>query len=63
MPSLRDFQKQMEEAVYGETPAGHCVNCKQPFSQANVRTEAGWKETQISKLCEVCWDKLFAPNA
>lgn len=38
----------------------HCVRCSQLFSDANVKTEAGWKEIKISGFCELCWDKLFA---
>lgn len=36
-----------------------CVYCKGEFTDANVRTELGWKETQISGICEICWDELF----
>lgn len=36
-----------------------CLTCKQPFSVDNVKTSAGWKETQISGMCEVCYDELF----
>jgi len=36
-----------------------CMDCDQPFTQANVTTAAGWKETQISGFCEVCYDALF----
>lgn len=35
-----------------------CVNCKQQFSDSNVKTPAGWAETQISGECESCWDEL-----
>lgn len=37
-----------------------CRYCKQPFSSANVHTEAGWAEVRISETCEDCYDKLFA---
>jgi hypothetical protein len=33
-----------------------CRCCHQPFSDANVYTEAGWIETRISGVCEVCFD-------
>ena len=36
-----------------------CINCKQPFTTANVFTSQGAKETQISGMCEKCFDALF----
>jgi hypothetical protein len=59
MRSLKDFQAQLEASIYGKTPEGHCVSCKAPFSEINVHTAAGWRETKLSKLCEDCWDKEF----
>ncbi|MEP9326664.1 hypothetical protein PPMP20_26570 [Paraburkholderia phymatum] len=35
-----------------------CRVCGEPFSDANVYSEAGWIETRISGLCEVCFDAL-----
>lgn len=46
--------------LYGETEPGHCVKCKQPYSDANVFTEAGWRETKLSGFCEACWDETFS---
>ena len=40
-----------------------CFDCKQPFTEANVRTALGWAETQISGSCEACFDKLFAEES
>ena len=40
-----------------------CLNCGQPFSNKNVFTEAGWRETKISGFCESCFDKLFAETS
>lgn len=37
----------------------HCIACGEPFSDENVFTEAGWRETQISSMCEKCFDGLF----
>lgn len=37
-----------------------CVKCKERFSDLNCRTEAGWQETQISGLCESCFDEITA---
>lgn len=36
-----------------------CVDCQRPFTQANVFTTLGWRETQISGMCEACFDELF----
>lgn len=36
-----------------------CCDCKQPFTQLNVKSLLGWRETQISGMCETCFDKLF----
>lgn len=35
-----------------------CEACGEPFSEANVHTAAGWRETQISGLCETCFDDM-----
>lgn len=40
-----------------------CVSCKERFSDANCSTEAGWMETQISGLCERCFDAVTADRA
>lgn len=36
----------------------HCVMCKEEFGHNNVFTDAGLKETQISGMCEVCFDNI-----
>lgn len=36
----------------------HCRCCGQVFSEFIVYSEAGWLETQITGLCEVCYDIL-----
>lgn len=38
---------------------GCCVKCGQPFSPENVRDAAEQRETQLSGICGLCWDKLF----
>jgi hypothetical protein len=30
-----------------------------PLTTANVKSAAGWQETQISGICETCFDGLF----
>lgn len=36
-----------------------CVSCTEPFHPTNTHTSDGWKETQISGMCENCFDSLF----
>lgn len=60
--SLEEFKRSLEKQLYGDTPPACCVSCKEPFSDKNVRTALGWKETKISKLCENCWDAMLAPS-
>lgn len=38
----------------------HCIEYKQQFSRANVFTKDGARETQISGLCEKCFDTICA---
>jgi hypothetical protein len=57
MKNLIDNLKQ--QLPHGDAPADHCVECGESFSNKNVFTDAGWKETRISQMCEVCFDKLF----
>lgn len=38
---------------------GTCIQCKEVFSTKNVFTKAGWAETEISNMCEKCFDGLF----
>jgi hypothetical protein len=35
-----------------------CGECKERFCDDNCYSEAGWQETQISGLCERCFDAL-----
>lgn len=44
----------------GERRFRFCFHCKADFTGENVRTPAAWKETQISGMCENCWDELFS---
>lgn len=37
-----------------------CINCGECFSPANIFTAAGAKESQISSMCEKCFDALFS---
>lgn len=57
--ALNDFKKWLAEKTFGPTPEGCCVKCKEAFSDKNVFTHLGWKETRISHMCEKCWDDMF----
>lgn len=35
-----------------------CISCGKPFTFDNVYSDAGWMETQISGLCELCFDAI-----
>lgn len=35
-----------------------CIDCGQTFSTTNVYSVAGWRETQLSGLCESCFDRI-----
>ncbi len=37
----------------------NCVECKEPFTAKNTYSDAGWRETQLSGLCENCFDAAF----
>lgn len=37
-----------------------CVLCGEEFSDKNTHTDAGWKETKISGMCEDCFDDVLS---
>ena len=59
-PMIVDFLNTILLEREAAVAAGVCVTCKQPFTPVNVFTDAGWRETKISHMCEACWDTLFA---
>lgn len=65
IPSIRGGLLPESEADFrqladtGKAPYFKCTSCSAPFSETNVRTSPGWRETQISGMCEVCYDELF----
>lgn len=59
-PDLAEFKANLTKTLHGETAPGCCVSCKDQFGPANVFTAAGWRETQLSGMCERCWDETFA---
>lgn len=56
---LQELQDTLTKELYPDAKEGHCLRCKQPFSDKNVHTEAGWKETKLSGYCEDCFDEMF----
>ena len=65
MPNKSGFRprnkEQFDHAIeVGHHMLTHCMDCGQAFSSENTHSEAGWKETQISGICEDCFDTLFA---
>jgi len=59
--SLQEFQEELARATFGAAPKdipGHCIQCREGFSPSNVYSEAGWRETKISGLCERCFDEI-----
>ena len=65
IPSIRGGLLPESEADFQQLKAQSraqwhkCSDCQQPFTAENVRTSPGWRETQISGMCEVCYDELF----
>lgn len=49
---IMEFNKRADEAPEA------CVICQKPFSDENVKTQAGWKEIKISGMCETCFDRV-----
>jgi len=37
-----------------------CWNCRNIFSADNTHSPAGWRDTQIAKICENCFDDLHS---
>jgi hypothetical protein len=54
---------QTEEQFKSCISTGHfqyskCISCHSPFSSTNTHSDMGWRETQLSGLCEDCFDSL-----
>lgn len=40
-----------------------CLECQRDLTSPEaVHSEAGWRETQITGMCEPCFDDLFKEN-
>lgn len=37
-----------------------CVSCTEVFDHTNTHSPEGWQETQISGMCEDCFDRIFS---
>lgn len=65
--SIVDYKKQLPETEHefnmlkrmGKLTYTNCYSCRQSFHHSNVFTPQGWTETQISGICEWCFDELF----
>lgn len=53
---FKEFSTARDAAVQ----AHKCILCDQPFTAANVFTDAGWREVRLSGMCEECFDREFA---
>ena len=61
MPRLetdRDIYESQRSFAAANVTHTSCVSCKERFSDTNCFTQAGWQETQISGLCERCFDQM-----
>jgi len=56
---LENLKDNLRNQINPAPVAGHCIKCKQPFTDANVFTAAGWRETKISGVCEKCFDTMW----
>lgn len=61
MPTGSTLPASLDEFTRNRAQMKHlaCIDCHTPFNSLNVHTYLGWKETQISGLCEDCFDNLF----
>ncbi|HEX7115657.1 MAG TPA: hypothetical protein VF193_11050 [Steroidobacter sp.] len=57
---VRAYRGPSSAIIVAPASAPKCRSCRQPFSDANVHTSAGWAETRISGMCEDCFDAMFA---
>jgi hypothetical protein len=52
----------LPEEMKQRLAAGVCIDCGHPFTDANVHSDAGWREVKLSNICEDCFDALFAED-
>jgi len=58
-PQPESFGDFIELRAQGALEYHCCVSCMEPFDHNNTKTPLGWVETQISGMCEDCFDQLF----
>jgi hypothetical protein len=59
MNPLQELKDRLAMAAHGRLKDGKtCIQCNDPFTDENVYTDKGWKESQISGLCERCWNAM-----
>jgi len=58
-PEERKRLEEFEVRKARGLPIVDCVQCGEAFTALNVFTPAGARETQISGLCEKCFDALL----
>jgi len=59
-PAITTFLESINPKLKEAKATATCWKCHKPFTSANVFTEAGWREAQISNTCEACFDAIFA---
>jgi len=55
-----DIKKLLPAEMRQRFEKGVCIQCGHPFTEANVHTDAGWRESKLSHMCEDCFDAMFA---
>lgn len=58
-----DFMEAVKLAASGKMKFTRCCSCNLHLaSEDAAKTTGGWAETQISGMCEPCFDKVFAED-
>jgi len=59
---LQNFIKKMANFPKAFEGENICAVCGDPISPEKFRDELSLKEWKISKMCQVCQDKVFGKN-
>lgn len=59
MSAMKRVAESIRREVHAAISKQTCVDCHEPFTDKNVHTLMGWKETRLSGMCEDCFDKFF----
>jgi len=59
LPETHEEFEQLRVNARDQLKYIRCTDCGDGFCPTNVITSRGWKETQISGMCENCFDLLF----